>query len=228
MRRKGRVFRMGTLLLLVGCGPTGESEADRLASDPEATWLALENRLLASRELALDFEVTAEGAIDVDLKGSMSMDSGGTVKLHALGVFAGEEVDLSLAAGSGSYEFGRAPNITSGPTPEHLKDAILIGLTRMGILHNLAMLSAGAPPDRADGGVENWVTVEGLSLLPPGDPGMGANSVGFSIMVDGAPAGTASLELDRDGLPVLRRQTVQFPGGEMTVLERYGSVKIHP
>ena len=103
-----------------------------------------------------------------------------------------------------------------------------MGFTRMGILHNLAMLSAGAPPDRADGGVEDWVTLHDLSAMVPEGPGDVAVAVGFSITVGGAPAGTASLELDGGGLPVLRWQTVRFPDGEMRVLERYRSVRIQP
>jgi hypothetical protein len=228
MKGKSRALLLVTSLLLVGCGPSGESDADRLGSDPEATWLNLENRLLESRELELGFDVTAEGAIAVELTGSLSIDSAGTVKLDARGTFAGEEVDLRLSSNGSSFEFGRAPNLTSGPAPRHLKGAILMGLTRMGILHNLAMLSAGAPPDRADGGVEEWVTLHDFSALSPAGPGEVANAVGFSITVSGAPAGTASLELDGDGLPVLRRQTVLFPEGEMRVLERYRSVRIQP
>jgi hypothetical protein len=228
MRSGRRNVILGTLFLLVCCGPSGETGADFLASDPEAAWRQLENRLLESRELELDFDVRAQGAVEVELKGALSMDSAGTVKLHASGVFAGEEVDLHLASDGKSYEFGKAPNLSAGPTPGHLKEAILIGLTRMGILHNLAMLSAGAPPDRADGGVKNWVTVDGFSLLLPGAPGKDGNGLGFSMTVDGAPVGTASLELDGYGLPVARQQTVFFPEGEMRVVERYGSVKIHP
>ena len=219
---------LGTLFLLVCCGPSDETGEGSLASDPEVAWRQLENRLLESRELELDFDVRAQGAVEVDLKGAFSMDSVGTVKLHASGVFAGEEVDLRLASSGRSYEFGRAPDLTAGPTPGHLKEALLIGLTRMGILHNLAMLSAGAPPDRADGGVKNWVTVDGFSTLPPGAPGKDGIGLGFSMTVDGAPVGTASLELDGNGLPVARRQVVLFPEGEMRVVERYGSVKIHP
>lgn len=218
----------GTVLLLTACGPSEGPGGDLPAQGPETVFSRLEERLLTSYETGLEFHVTAEGAIEVDLQGSLSIGPGEAVKLTALGEFAGEKVDLKLVSDGTSYEFGRKPSLSSGPTPGRLKDALLIGLTRMGILHNLAMLSAGVPPDRAEGGVRDWTVAHDFFFGPQeASEGM-SETVGFSMTVDGVPAGTASLKFDDSGLPVLRLQTVQFPEGEMRVSERYRAVRIRP
>lgn len=98
---------------------------------------------------------------------------------------------------------------------------MLIGLTRMGILHNLARLIAEAAPDHADSGVREWATVDDFAADPE-DPA----ALSFAITVAGTPAATARLQLDAAGLPLLRQQTVRFPGGEMRVTERYSAVAI--
>lgn len=218
----------GTLLFLTACDPSGDPGAKSTLRDPETVFSELEARLVQSQETNLEFRVTAEGAIEIDLQGSLSSGPGETVTITAIGEFGGEEVDLRLVSNGISYEFGRTLSLSSGPTPRELKDAIMIGYTRMGILHNLAMLAAGAPPDRGDGGVRNWVVSHDFSLVPKDSPGEVSTTVGFSITVDGVSSGTAFLELDGEGLPVLRRQTVQFPDGEMRVSERYRLVRIRP
>jgi hypothetical protein len=50
----------------------------------------------------------------------------------------------------------------------------------------------------------------------------------FEISVAGVPSGSASLEIDSQGRPVVRRQTVRFSSGEMRVVERYSTVAIEP
>lgn len=217
----------GTLLFLFSCGSTEELGEDESNQGPGSVFSGLEERLVGSEETGFEFHVTAEGAIEVDLRGALVIGPGKTVELSASGYFAGEEVDLRLASNGTSYEFGRLPTLSSGLVPPKLKEALLMGYTRMGILHNLAMLSAGAPPDRVGGGVEDWASTHGFTFLPHEGP-EDSKTIGFSLTVDGVPAGTASLDLDGAGLPVTRRQTVLFPEGEMRVLERYLSVKIRP
>ena len=101
-------------------------------------------------------------------------------------------------------------------------------MTRMGLLHNLAMLSSGSPPDRIDGSVSKWVR--------PGDirkgasasiDGRDADSLEFTVIVDGQPSGEVVLWLDAEsGLPIGREQLVHFSQGDMKVTERYTSISV--
>jgi hypothetical protein len=43
----------------------------------------------------------------------------------------------------------------------------------------------------------------------------------FDVVVDGKDIGDAELWLDASGLPIKREQTMQFPQGEMKIVERY-------
>ena len=108
------------------------------------------------------------------------------------------------------------------PRPAGLAAALVVGLTRMGVLHNLAMLVGGAAPARAEGGVEDWVqTVDHRPLSPAPAEG---EAICFGLRVEGEPSGEATLWLDADGMPTRREQIVPFPEGEMRVVERYERV----
>jgi hypothetical protein len=95
----------------------------------------------------------------------------------------------------------------------------MIGFVRMGILHNLARLVAGAGPDHADGGVADWVVLS--------EHGVTADDATshFAIQVAGQPAGNASLEFDGERL-LRREQSVDFPGGTMSVTEEYSAFQV--
>lgn len=216
------------VLLLAAVALTSCSAADSGASraaepdiDPEAVFRGLESRLLDARRVHLDFEITAEGAVEVALTGRLEIDSGDDVRLSAAGSFAGQAVDVALEREGRSYVFGNAPDRAEAPVPPQLSTALLVGMTRMGLLHNLARLTADAPPDHADGGVESWVVVDDFTVDAE-DPTV----VGFQITVAGQPSGSATLTLDGEGRPIVRHQTVNFPQGEMRVEERYSNVVI--
>jgi hypothetical protein len=114
-----------------------------------------------------------------------------------------------------------------------LKEALLLGLTRMGLLHNLARLTANAPPDHADVGVREWVTLSSFASdrtdpVNAPIPETFRHGISFELTVAEQRAGSAVLEIDAHGRPVIRRQTVEFPAGRMRVVERYSSVTIEP
>lgn len=205
---------------LHGCGPAS-NDSEARSSSPEHEIAALEERLLAPEQVRLAFQVTSSGAVESDLSGTLELAGGGRVMLVATGSFAGQAVDLALEAEDGEYTFGNGPDRSVQPVPAHLREALVVGLTRMGLLHNLARLSGGQGADRADGGVREWVTFGDVTAVPE-SPG----AVTFTITVAGQSVGTASLEIDGEGRPVIRRQTVQFPEGEMRVVERYSEVEI--
>jgi hypothetical protein len=216
------------LLLLQGCEPRPQAQEEPTGRDPEAVFATLEDRLTGAQSVRMEFHITAEGAVDAEVSGSLRVMAGGATVLRASGEFAGQPVDLLLEAAEGSYEYGAAPDRTMAPTPPHLNEALFIGLTRMGLLHNLAMLTANAPPDGGDGGVREWVTVDSFSFAEGEAEREGADVVTFNLAVAGAPAGSASLGIDPEGRPVIRRQVVRFPDGEMRVVERYHAVSIDP
>ncbi|MEQ8800903.1 hypothetical protein [Haliea sp.] len=199
--------------------------AEGPAGEPAEAFARLEARLLAADSVSLEFHITAEGALAADLQGKLRVGTA-TPRPHNMllslwGEFAGQQVSAILSATDTSMALGSGDELVGEPRSEHLAEAVLIGLTRMGLLHNLARLLADATPDHADGGVRDWVAV-GDFATDSEEPA----ALSFAITVAGTPAATARLELDAAGLPHLRQQTVQFPGGEMRVTERYSAVAI--
>jgi hypothetical protein len=63
-------------------------------------------------------------------------------------------------------EGGNAVRRFHADAPAGLTEALVLGFTRMGILHNLARLTRGAAPDHADGGVREWVEVRDVHVVP--------------------------------------------------------------
>jgi hypothetical protein len=216
-----RPWSCAILLLLAGCAPAPTPEQTPAPLDPAAEFRALEERLLSAGALRFDFHVTAEGVIAADLRGGLEITPGERIRLSASGDFGGQAVELSFRSDAGEMEFGNAADPKTAPAPAHLKEALLIGLTRMGILHNLARLTGARPPDHAEGGVREWVQVGAHARDAAGPAGMS-----FDITVAGERAGAAVLEVDSDGRPVRRRQSVQFPSGEMRVVEEYSALTI--
>lgn len=187
---------------------------------PQEAFGRLEARLLAAETLQIAFAITAEGAIEANVSGRLAIDRDGAIELAAEGSFAGDTVVLELTTQGERYTYGNATERTMALRPSALEEALLIGLMRMGILHNLALLAEGAPPDHADGGVREWVTTSDFARED--------GAIAFSITVAGNTVASATLTLDADGRPLERRQSVRFPEGEMRVVERYASVVIEP
>jgi len=225
------------LALLSACGGEGDA-ANRAASDDDAmasaeTWAtpeegfpALEEVLSASGTTArIPFDITAEGAVSASLVGTLILGSEGEARLEAAGDFGGQQVDVVLISdGDMMFWTGGPEGI---PTPPDLRNALAIGFTRMGVLHNLARLTGGAPPDHAEGGVTEWVVVsptEERGMLEGAPEGAAEASAVRAITVAGQPSGAFALKLD-GRTPEVRRQLVEFPQGIMRVTERYGGVE---
>jgi len=211
------------LLCSVSCGWTCVLAQGSQSADPAVVFHALEQHLLDARNVRLDFHVTAEGVVEADLRGSLEIDRAHRAHVTASGRFTGQPVSLRFDADGEQYELDNGTGLAMAMRPAYLEEAIIIGLTRMGILHNLARLVGGVPPDHSEGGAGEWVTVDSFTA-----GGADAASISFDITVAGQPAGSASLEVDSQGNPVVRRQTVQFESGEMRVVERYSTLTIGP
>lgn len=196
--------------------------ADERSEAPETTFSGLERRL-GQTPWRLRYALEAEGAVVASLVGSMSLAD--EVELEVAGHFAGAEHDLRLWTQGDRLHGGPAGAPTLDlPRPPELAPALVIGMTRMGLMHNVAMLVGGAAPDHADGGVSEWVRARDLQRVTASrDAAAAADSTGlrFDIEVSGQRTARATLWLDAHGLPTHREVTVEFPEGQMRVVERY-------
>src|SRR5690606_29242932 len=117
---------------------------------------------------------------------------------HADGLF---EVDARLRLVSDGTRMvgGRSAEVGfDEPTAPALREALAVGFMRMGLLHNVARLFAGAAPDHAEGGVTDWVEVHGLEWLPEQPvSGLAARPLRFTVRVDGIDTAEAVLFLHK-------------------------------
>lgn len=207
--------RLATTLLIAALYMAGLTAcAQQAARDTAAArFSALESTLLQSDELTLRYQVESTGAFTANINGMLRLHADNSVTLNADGLFGDAPVQLTLHANQQTMQGGNGAAGFDSDTPANLRPALLIGLTRMGILHNLARLTAAQPPDQADGDVQAWVEVTDMSAS--------GDALSFAIVVAGQPSGSATLVLADDGMPAHREQVVNFPGGSMQVTERY-------
>jgi len=208
---RARLAGPAALALLAGLLSAGQSQA----REAEERFERLEQRLLNADSICVRFHIESSGAVASKLHGSARfVQSGNGATMQAAGTFAGKDVDLKLESANGRLLLGPDGQYDKA-TPPALYEALVIGLTRMGLLHNLAMLSAGMPPDHGDGGVREWVQADRISGEGPDD------AIEFTVVVSGKDSGVVNLHIDPRGLPLLREQTVHFAEGAMHVVERY-------
>lgn len=174
----------------------------------------MEQRLL--REDRVGFTVQSRGAFESSFEGWIS-NEGGELAIVAEGLWADDSVTVSAETSRDLLVLNTPNRMMRVEREPFLATAVLIGLSRMGVLHNLARLVAGKAPDGADGSVRDWVEARNIAFA-----GDGPDAIRFDIFVSDTRSGYATIEVDpKTGLPVRREQTVEFPSGAMTVVETY-------
>ncbi len=169
----------------------------------------LEQQILDSEGITLAFEIRSEGAVKSTLVGRLALCQGNRIMIQSSGVLFGQPVKNSLQSDGLVMNLNRQQQIL----PPKLNEAVVVGLLRMGLLHNLARLGGNLAPDHAGGGVADWVQVPVVRV--------NSDNLYFDILVAGARAGRAELILSDDGLPLTRVQKVYFGSEEMNVTESY-------
>lgn len=198
------------LTLLAACSSTATGPRD-----PSARFYACEHKLLKADAVRVGFHIKSTGFVASDLKGELILASGNRLDLVADGTFVGEPAKLRLRSDGKRMVGSNGRKGFDMATPSHLNQAVVVGMTRMGLLHNLARLAGGAPPDRAEGTVTEWITVDSFA----GDEPLCT----FDLSVAGAKTASCILRMGTGDLPVQRGQEVRFREGDMKVQERYTS-----
>lgn len=213
MRSRRRPTTALILLVLLGVSVTGcvSTESELSAAQ---VFARMEQRLLGVD--SLEFEVASTGAFEASFEGWFRRD-GGDLAIAAQGTWGGEPVSVSAETTRNMLVINTPKQIERVRREPFVATAVLVGLTRMGVLHNLARLVAGKAPDHADGGVRDWVAAENIEFV-----GDDRSAIRFDILVDGTKAGVALVRVDPvSGLPLDREQTVEFAEGSMRVVETY-------
>ncbi|PZR06707.1 MAG: hypothetical protein DI536_29795 [Archangium gephyra] len=213
-------------LVFAGCAagprpvPSSATPAERLA--------AAETALLNAKGYTSTFDIESTGENAATMTGTLELLDGNALRISSDGAYKNEAVHVELdsrESDSPHRASSRGPNVSShrDPPAPKLREAVALGLVRMGLLHNLVTLAMDRPLDKSEGGFDGWVKAvdvkAGSSVNASEVP---CTNVDFGIQVSGQRMGEGTLCIaDATGLPVLRTGVVHFPAGDMTVTEKF-------
>ena len=165
--------------------------------------------------LKTTYRATSTGSYKIDLSGAFELVPGEQLRWTSSGNFGGREVVIELRANADSVFYENQVFMIAQPRPKHLDEAIVKGLFRMGIMHNLAVLSSGKLPDHGGSrSIDAWLATDFSESTQPSD------TLLFDVVVNGNSTAKARLVLDENERPLYRWQHVEMGGG-MTVEERF-------
>ncbi len=223
------IHRAGRALLLFIAAFCNAASGSTAGADE--LFAGIEKTLLQADSVRVEFTISSEGAIASSVQGSLLLvPRANQVRLDLSGTFAAASVDLSLVSdgkrmrgGPKTKSFRADKRYFESETPTALGEAIVIGLTRMGLLHNIAMLTGGVPPDHSDRAVTEWIACSKFLLDETARDGDGDRApLTFDIAVSGKHVAEGKLWIDAEtGLPVRREQTVHFGSSTMRAVESY-------
>lgn len=169
---------------------------------------------LLSRPFMVNYSATGSGLADISLSGFLSFTLDSSMVFNAIYTFTGRNIAVSPNSKADIISLNSTEIDALYSRPPALKEAVVLGLTRMGIMHNLARISYNQLPERKIGNIKEWLTVE--RLIYHND-----NSMSFNVMANGQNSASAKLWIDETGLPLKRKQTVCFPQGKLRVIETF-------
>lgn len=171
-------------------GPaTAPVVAPAASSDPTERLLAAE-RTLIDAAVRARVTVHSAGVLDATFVGALVME-GDRIALTASGSFAGTPVELSFEADGERMRGKGGARDFDLPQPPELREVLAVSIVRMGLLHTLAMLSAGQPPDVPDGNVRACLVVTPqpgaptVAVMEPFHPELPGDPVTFRTAVAG-------------------------------------------
>ena len=221
-----------TALLAVACGssspPPATAPAPAQASGPPASLEALEQRLLAAHSLRIHARLASGGRIESSFEGTLVAGAGEHVRMDFQGSLGARPSDVRLVCDGAKMHGGSREHAFDFDAPPALREGLVVTWVRMGLLHDVARLSAGSPPEHVDGTAAKWLRVE-LATRAPDEPIRGAPTERWSYLlyVDDKRVAEGDLWTDgKTGLPVRRRLTVHFPEGDMQAGEEYEQVEV--
>lgn len=227
--------------LFVFCSMVLTMSAPVLARNdvPQEVIAKMEKNLLKIKDRKLKFRSEATGFINAVFEGEIVFRKGNVIDYRTAGKFAGKDHKLFLLCDGKKLSGGAEAKPFELAAPAELRSGLLIGLTRMGLMHNIARLTGNQPPEKTDGTVQQWLTIvePKFAKEPPPDAPQASAAVKlknkdlmvvfFDLAVDGKDTADVELWIDtKTNLPSSRTITVRFPQGNMIVNEKYEWSKV--
>lgn len=144
----------------------------------------------------------AEGSVTSDVESTLTV--GPDTKVVYKGNVMGKDVDSTW----------------EHPTTPELRDAILIGISRMGLLHNVVLFSRERPPANVEGHIREALTAHDFSKAPGG-------GIAYKLRAGNREMADAVIKINsKTHYPMSRKMTTHLDNGDMRVSETYQLVKM--
>lgn len=174
----------------------------------------VEQRLLDAHYVDLYANVSIDEPYKRQMSGSLIMDESGVLTGRFRGTIGPDPAVLDIKADDQRLTMALNDQQREGSTPKALRESILVGLMRVGLAQSLISLSQLKPPERADGGVRDWVSYANVSLREGAvAQGYHTGEIGlqFDLMIGGKVAGHARLWIStQNQLPTRREQFLSY------------------
>jgi hypothetical protein len=180
----------------------------------------LESLLVRTGRFDVDAHVVSHGAVESDLTTSLGVANDGDVAIHMHGTMDAKPVSMMLRS-DGVVTIvthdGQNQRLQPGRA---MRQAVEVGFLRMGLMHNLLLLTQLQQPDHQKGGVDTWVRVDNIHYAAK--PRDGQIGLSFNVLIDGKKQGDATLWIDaHTHLPLQREQTLVLDGETVKTVEDY-------
>jgi hypothetical protein len=143
----------------------------------------------------------SEGSVTADVESNATI--GADTKITYKGNVMGKDVDSTWEHAT---------------TPE-LRDAILIGITRMGLLQNVVLFSRERPPANVEGHIREALTAHDFAKVPGG-------GISYKLRAGNREMADAVIKINsKTHYPMSRKMTTHLDTGDMKVSETYQLVK---
>jgi hypothetical protein len=185
---------MITALMIAAAACSGDCAAQKQFEQMEAALIAqpIKGKTISH----------AEGSVQADVEATLTI--GPDTSIAYKGNVMGQDVDKTW----------------EHPTTPDLRDAILLGITRMGILHNLVLFTRDRPPANVEGHIRDALIPHDFAKAPGG-------GVSYKLRAGNREMGEGVIKINsKSHYPMSRKFTAHLDKGDMRVSEVYQLTKL--
>ncbi|HEY4221950.1 MAG TPA: hypothetical protein VGO62_11415 [Myxococcota bacterium] len=172
----------------------------------------LETHLMRAKTVHIKATLVATGAVNAALVEEVSLGDGQKARMAVTGKFEGRDVDTWFVCDGKTM---KVKGKDAAPADPEVRDAIVIGMVRMGLLHNAGLLVGGSAPEHSRGGLREFVKAERPRAQTP------ATDIKIDVVVHHDVMGEATLSLDETASLKKRHSELHFEEGDLVDDESY-------
>ena len=192
------------------------------AESAEQRYRDLEALLMRAGRFDVKAHIVSAGAVASDLTADVGVANAGIVVIRMKGTMQGKPDHAVLRTDGVVTMIGKDGKETRLQPGKSMRQSVQFGLVRVGLWHNLLLLSHGEQPEHNQGGILQWADVANVRYTDQTKKGM--TGLSFDVIIEGSRAGHATLWLDdASKMPIRREQSITVDGKTIKTVEEYSN-----